>query len=168
MTFDPTDSHQGRFAGYLPTAMPSPLDADVRDFLESSIAAGAPALTIAAQTATAAGQSVLLAFAERMASLAVRRQTPGDLVIGLVAIAIGGLTGDEPEALMPLALIDWSARRLGIDGARVFGEAAAIVGEPASHYLNVWLSKPTDQRGIGEMGFSEGSDPGGFRYVFDR
>lgn len=107
-------------------------------------------------------QAVLRAYAERMASLAVRRQSAEPLGAALVALALGGLDDGSREALLILPLIYRSAELLGEDPAALFRQAAVRVGETAAGELGRFLGR--DDRSIRSMGYVEGADEDGFRY----
>ena len=117
-------------------------------------------------SASEVGRRVLCAYAERMASLAVRRRDADLLVRAVVAVVIGGLDQNALEALMVMPLIENSARLLTVDLAGIFEQAAAVVGHPGSVNLMVWLTRAPQDRTLAAMGFAEGSDDDGFRYRF--
>src|SRR3954447_20697687 len=66
---------------------------------------------------------LLLVFSERVAALGVRFESSEPLVQGLVAASLAQ-EGDPREALAVPALHRRSAELLGLDGGRVFDEAA--------------------------------------------
>ena len=157
---------QEGFDWYGPAPIPDVRDSVVAEFLDR-VQAGDPA----AQAELTAGpsdrgKSVLRTYAERMASLAVRRGDAGPLVPALVALVAGGLDRGEREALMVMSLIDHSAGLLGVDLPDIFGRAAAAgtMSAEAQQGLTAWLARSPADRLPAAMGFAVSSDASGFRY----
>ena len=162
--FDPGSPQQVRFNGFGPAPIPDPRD-DVMDAYLAGVMAGGPgAVASAAGSASEAGRRVLLAHAERLASRAVRGRDGRLLVSALVSAVLGGLDQNAREAMMPMALIDDAAARLGLDASTLFGDAAGIVGHPGTVNLMVWLTRAPEDRTPEAMGFASVIDAGGFRY----
>jgi hypothetical protein len=164
--FEPSDPVQRRFAGYGPAPLPNSRDDLVDRFIDEAVAGGPAVVAGFVKSASESGRRVLRAYAERMASLAVRRHEASLLVRATVAIVIGGLDQNALEALMVMPLIENSARLLGADLASIFEESAAVVAHPGSVNLMVWLTRAPQDRTIAAMGFVESSDKDGFRYKF--
>ena len=114
-----------------------------------------------------AGRQVLRTYAERMASRAVRTGDQTDVLRALIAIVLGGLDGNDHEALLIMPLIEESAARIGVEAQDVFEQAAAVVGHPGTANLVSWLSRAPEDRTLACMGYSAGADDGGFRYRRD-
>ncbi len=165
--FDPSDVSQQRYTSYGPSALPNARDDEVEQYVDQLRAGGPGAVGSATDVASEAGRQVLRAYAERMASLAVRQGEPLQLLRGLVALVVGGLYRNELEALMVMSLVDNSAHRLGLETAELFGQASRVVGHPGSVYLMHWLTRSAEDRSIKAMGFVESSDGDGFRYKLD-
>lgn len=165
--FDPTDSSQARFDGYGPSALPNNRDDELDDFINDVIAGGSSAVSDILPRLSENGRRVLRAYAERMASLAVRRRDRATLIRALVAIVLGGLDENRLESLMVMAPIEDSARRLGFDVPGLFEEVSKIVGHPGTVNLVVWLSRQEDDRSLSSMGFIAAEDADGFRYKLD-
>lgn len=164
--FQLSDPAQQRFASYGPSPLPNSRDDLVDNFIDQAVSGGPSAVAGFTKGASESGRRVLRAYAERMASLAVRRRDTRLLVRAVIAIVIGGLDQNALEALMVMPLIENSARRVGADLAGIFEEAAAVVGHPGSVNLMVWLTRAPEDRTLVAMGFVEASDEGGFRYKF--
>jgi hypothetical protein len=107
---------------------------------------------------------VLRAYAERAASRAVRGKDRDLLVLGVIALAVGGLDQNALEALMRMPLIEDASKRVGAELADVFEEAAGVVGHPSTVSLMLWLTRKPQDRTPECMGFSDGEDESGFRY----
>jgi hypothetical protein len=161
VVFDPSAADQSRFHGYGPAEIPTARDHEVEEFV-ATVRPGAGGMTVSFDSEE--GQAVLCAYAERMASLAVRRRDPQLLDRALVAAVVGGLTTFEQGAMMVMPLVEHSAQLLHVDTSSLFGRAAAVTGHPGSVSLMIWLSRPAEDRTLASMGWAEGRDAGGFRY----
>jgi hypothetical protein len=159
--FDPSAEDQSRFHGYGPAEIPTARDREVEEFV-ATVRPNARGLTMAIDSEE--GRAVLCAYAERMASLAVRRRDPQLLERALVAAVVGGLTTFEQGAMVVMPLIEHSSQILALDTSSLFGRAAAVTGHPGSVALMIWLSRPAEDRTLASMGWAEGRDAGGFRY----
>jgi hypothetical protein len=165
--FDPTDASQRRFTGYGPAELPCARDGEVDAYVASLRSGGPPAVAAALATVTQRARDVLGAYAERMASLAVRERSTDRLVSALVALVVGGLNDGSRDALMTMPLVEHSARLLGAEPADLFEDAAAVVGHPGTVSLMRWLARKPEDRSIEAMKYVEDSDEGGFRYRHD-
>jgi hypothetical protein len=163
--FDVTNDKHQKFAGYGPSAIPSNLDDEVLALVRNLRKAGPEAVTSAVSASSEASRQVLRAFAERMASLAVRQQDREVLVNALIANVVGGLTVNARESLMVMAPIDDAAGRIGADLPGLFETAAECVGHPGSVSLMLWLTRTPENRSLASMGFVAADDADGFRYV---
>lgn len=151
-------------AGYLDRPLPSPRDDEITALLDRARDDGQ--LIQLAELVRPAQDAVLRAFAERMASLAVRTGDPVTVRNGLLAAAIAIVVPDVDvrEVLLVLPLLWHSAQRLALDPAEEF-EATAEEFPPAARALRQFIArKPADQR-IGAMGYVESADDSGFRYA---
>lgn len=151
-----------RNPGYLPRPIPQPLDEEIRGLLAPVLDGGWSDLR--ARVAPE-HHSVLRVFAERMASLAVRRRDPGLLKLGLVALALAGLDSGSREALAIVPLVYRSAERLDVDPDGLFEEVARHVGDAAAAQLRAFPQRGPHARSIGAMGYEEARDEDGFRYL---
>lgn len=165
--FDPTDQTQARFNGYGPSALPNKRDEELDEFVTGIIGGGASAVSKILPRISEKGRRVLRAYAERMASLAVRGNDHLALKKALVALVLGGLDENRLESLMVMAPIEDSARRLHLDPSDLFEEVSNIVGHPATVNLMTWLSRKEEDRSLASMGFVATEDAGGFRYKLD-
>jgi hypothetical protein len=108
---------------------------------------------------------VLRAFAERMASLAVRECSLRPLRVALLALALGGAADDVREAILILPLVYRSAELIGADAAALFAEAAAMCDEAfAAQEIEAFPRRNRQDRSLAEFGYVESADPDGFRY----
>lgn len=104
---------------------------------------------------------VLLVFAERMASLAVRRRDAASLADGLRAAALA-TAGDKRDAMMALALLWDAAGRIGVGPGDTFRSVAGDLprGGPA---LERFAQRDPEDQTIEAMGYRT-TDEDGFRY----
>lgn len=164
--FDPGDQADRRFTGYGPSPIPNSRDDLVDQFLDQVIEGGSSVVASVTASASERGRRILRAYTERMASLAVRHRDAHLLVRAVVALVLGGLDQNIPEALMLVPLIENSAKLLQNDLSQIFEEAAGVTGHPGSVSLMMWLTRAPQDRTLASMGFVEASDEGGFRYQF--
>jgi hypothetical protein len=111
--------------------------------------------------------TTLSAFAERAASIAVRRRDEGELRAGLLAAALALSLSDDPrEALPALALLYRAATMIGCDPDQEFAAVNDLTGDRAPDLVDFTRRAPEDQT-VEAMGFHEGADTNGFRFVCD-
>jgi hypothetical protein len=109
----------------------------------------------------------LSAFAERAASIAVRRREGRELRAGLLAAALAlSLTDDPRDALPALALLYRAATMIGRDPGQEFAAANRLTGDRAPDLVDFARRAPED-RTVEAMGFHEGADRNGFRFICD-
>jgi hypothetical protein len=133
--FEPFDAKQPRFKAYGPSPLPNSRDDLVDKVIDRAVAGGPPSVAAISKTASESGRRVLRAYAERMASLAVRRRSEQLLVRATIAVVMGGLDQGEREALMVMPLIEHSAGLLDAHLPSIFEQAAAVVGHPGTANL---------------------------------
>lgn len=141
--------------GYLPLPIPAPRDAEIDDLLAST-----PVSALAAEE----HWPVLRAYAERMASLAVRERDPEILRRGLVALGLAGLGQGSADALTELPLFHDGAERIGEDAGRLFRSVGAELGGAVEAAVEAFLARSPEDRSLDAMGYRAGHDAGGFRY----
>ena len=84
---------------------------------------------------------VFLAFAERMASIAIRLRSQEPLMMGMMALFLQIGTGDVREDILRLTLIHAAAQKLGIDPRFVFLESARQFGLDDTSGLEAFLKR---------------------------
>ncbi len=104
---------------------------------------------------------LLCAWSERMATLAVRLESPRPLVLGLVALSLADESGDG-EAQLVAPLHRRSAEKLGADAVRIFDEAAGLADLPGARWLRE--ARDSDDQ-VEDAGYVEDEDADGFRYM---
>lgn len=96
-----------------------------------------------------------MAYAERMAILAVRKQSPDLLKKGLLALVLEGFKLDPREDIMRLALLDHRAIKIGVNPKQLFEEAATFATGEAIEHLRQFTLRKAQDKSIESMGFSE-------------
>lgn len=163
--FNPTDRQQRRYYGYGQEKFPDQRDQELDKYVAGLKLGGTTAVGTAAEMISAAGRQTLQAYAERAASTAVRTKSEEQLISSLVALVVGGLPDYDPEALMPMAVIEDASRRIGSDLAAVFGRVVKIVGSPYAESLLYWLNqREPESRTLEAMEYEAVEDPSGFYY----
>jgi hypothetical protein len=148
---------EGYYEHDIPSAEDSRIARSVKAFAEAE-----PAWQAAYREAIDHDRADLLcAWSERMAALAVRLESAGPLVLGLVGLSLADEAA-EGEALLIAPLHRRSAEKLGADGDRVFDEAA---GE--SDLLGArWLREARDSAdSVEDAGYVEDGEGEAFRYL---
>jgi hypothetical protein len=108
---------------------------------------------------------VLSAFAERAASIAVRHQDVRELRAGLLAIALAqAITNDPRDPLAPLALLHRASEMIGSDPNSDFVAVNDLVEGRGGGLLD-FLHRSPDDKAIAAMGYEEGDDKHGFRFI---
>jgi hypothetical protein len=152
--------------GYGPKPIPVERDFQINEFLDAIMAATPPERARLTTSLDASHAPVLRAFAERMASFAVRQGSAEPLRRGLLALALGGAADDEREMIMVLPLIYRSAELIDADPDSLFAEASNTVGRnTASEAIQDFPARTFEDRSLAAFGFIEGHDVDGFRYL---
>lgn len=143
--------------------LPSARDRQIRDLLLG--AADSASLEQVKRLMPGDADRVLNAFAERAASIAVRHQDARELRAGILAAAIAqAITGDLREPLTALSLLYRASEMIGHDPNSEFAAANDLSGGRAIGLLDFLRRSPEDKT-IQAMGYEEGDDKGGFRFV---
>jgi hypothetical protein len=124
----------------------------------------APSIPLAQRLKDGHG-AVLRAFAERMASAAVRNGDQGLLRKGLIALLLSSRSPDFRDTLMIFPLFYHAARRLGLDLGPFLDSIRQTIGDPFSAPFAEFLKRPETNKSLQVMGYAEGADNDGFRYI---
>lgn len=152
--------------GYGPRPIPSAIDEKVADLITSIKAMGATSRDATLSIMDERHGLVLIAFAERMSSLAVRTKRDDLLASAFVAIAIATRLINFKEILPVMSLLYKSASKLGADVKLAFRECGSVLGgKTFSNLFSDFLNRADEDRSIEAMGYEEGSDADGFRYT---
>ena len=151
-----------RNVNYGRDGLPSVRDGEIRDLLLRMDSVGFDRV---ASLVPPGGDRVLTAFAERAASIAVRHQDARELRVGILAAAIAQATTDDAREPLPaLALLHRAAEMIGHDPGSEFTAAYEISGGRARG-LPDFLRRSDEDRKIEAMGYAEGDDQRGFRFL---
>ena len=149
--------------GYGRKELPSPRDGEIRELLVST--ADSVQFEQVMLLMPRGADGVLAAFAERAASIAVRHQDERELRAGLLAAALALALTDEPREVLPvLALLYRAAEMIGHDPRLEFSSANALTGGKATGLVD-FLQRSPEDRSIQAMGYEEGDDKQGFRFL---
>lgn len=155
----------GSNRGYVDSAIPSARDAQLAAYLRQLVAGDAATRDHAADALGPSYTGTFLAFAERMASRAVRDGDAAHAELGLWALALTWRRSkDVTAAIPPLGLLYDAAKRAGADPAGLFHRIAAACPADVGPVLRDFSQRPDLDEIAEEMGFAQGRDRDGFRY----
>jgi hypothetical protein len=106
----------------------------------------------------------LIAFAERMATYAVRTSSSERLLEGLAALVLDGGKFDSRENISVMAPLYDAARKLGVDAKAVFSQAADLLENEVSEVLRTFPDRPEESKSLASMHYVESEDKDGFLY----
>jgi len=113
--------------GYLDAGIPSARDAEIARFVDGLAASTNEDREVAAERLDHTTTRVFITFAERAASLAVRRQEAGWVLRGLLALALVWRHASDVRPAIPvLGLLHDAARRAGGQPNDIFARAALL------------------------------------------
>lgn len=156
--------HVDRNNGYGPAPIPSPRDGDIESLLVKWQALGFSERSATAALISEGQRFTLLAFAERMATAAVRHKDPSRVHLGLLALGLDGWKSDWRDNATILCLHHDAALRLTADPEQVFRKAGSLLSEKVSSSYSDFLARPDEDKALDAMGYATGRDEGGFRY----
>jgi hypothetical protein len=143
--------------------LPSRRDGQIRDLLLKAVEGAGFGQVV--RMVPRAGDRVLVAFAKRAASIAVRHQDAWELRAGILAVVIAQEITDDPREPLPaLALLYRAAAMIGHDPVVEFATANDLTGGRAGGLFDFARRSPED-RTIEAMGYEEGNDAQGFRFL---
>jgi hypothetical protein len=152
-------------AGYGHSRMPNSVDDAVAGFLDEYCSTNPETRETTRSSLTPDYSAGLLAFAERMAVLAVRENNPHRVFSGLLAIALEDFRVDQREDLLVLSLLLNSAIKIKADPDDLFDRAAACSRPHVGEVLLQFLKNNRKKKKIVEqMGYKEIMTQDGFDY----
>jgi hypothetical protein len=151
--------------GYGPTPIPQPQDLKISELIRGWMTLDDRARAEAAEAIEEEQRATLLAFSERMASLAVRRQDSTLIVLGVVALGVDGWRYDWRDNVLVLSLHYDAARRCGRSPEVLFDEAARLLPRKPKEALGQFLRRSNEDKSIEAMGYRAAADADGFRYL---
>ena len=108
---------------------------------------------------------VLRAFAERMASAAVRNRDVASLRLGLIALLLSWRGPDSRDTLTVFPLFLDAISRLDLNLRSFVTSIRQDVGDQLIGPLAEFLKRNEVNRSLQVMGYAEGADDDGFRYI---
>lgn len=153
--------------GYGPAPIPSPRDGEIESLLVKWQSLCPSERSTAAAQISEDQRLTLLAFAERMASTAVRVKDSSRIHLGLLALGLDGWKIDWRDNVIILSLHHDAVRRLGADPRQVFSQAGLLLSDKVNRAFADFLARTDEDKALDAMGYVTGCDEGGFRYKRD-
>ncbi len=150
-------------SAYHQQAIPSAIDEEIGDVLVRLSSCDEDELASVADGIAGERGRVLSLFAERMASLAVRKNSPDPIGKGLAALLIVARSEDVREILLVLSLLHDAAMKVRGSAKALFAEAASKFGQ--AELLDSFLLRSDAAKRIEAMGYKESDTGDGFLYV---
>ena len=155
-----------RLVGWGTSRIPNDVDAEIKDIINKYLSLGDDGAKKSIRESVGRDQKrVFLAFAERMASLAVRLNSQEPLMMAMMAMFLQIGIGDVREDIIILTLIHAAAEKISSDPRFVFLESARQFGLNDTSGLEAYLGRSNESKSLKSMGYSEGVDEDGFRFV---
>ena len=152
------------YGAYFRSPIPVPTDVEIAAIVREWISLDRDArMTISAGLCERQSDR-LLAFSERVASLAVRERNPDHVFVGLVALGVNDWKFDDRENLLVVPLHYDACARIGADPAALLESAAAVLPPRSATGLRAFGHRNERDRSIAAMGYEAGTDEEGFRY----
>jgi hypothetical protein len=154
-----------RLAGWGASRIPNEIDDEITDVIECYLELDAGGKRKVRESVERDQKFVFLAFAERMASLAIRLRSQEPLTMAMMAMFLQIGTGDMREDILILTLIYTAAHKLGLDPRSLFLGSARQFGLDDTSGLEAFLKRSDEDKSLASMGYVEGTDEDGFRFV---
>jgi hypothetical protein len=151
--------------GYLQRPLPCELDDRVAAMLDAYVKGATSAKSEITKIIGTDQTWGLLAYAERMAILSVRRMSREPLEKALLALVVEGFRWDAREDMLILSLINHSAVKVGADPRQLFEDAARHASSEVAQYFREFVGRRPEDKSIQAMGYSEETTPEGFSYA---
>lgn len=148
---------------YAPRAIPGPRDAEIADLI--SAVATRDDFDSLASGLDLRSSRILNLFAKRAASLAVRTGDVAWIQLGLRGALLSSTAEDYREIARTNSLLYRASEIVGSDPVELFESAAAIASSDAAEAARLFAHADESARSITVMGYTEGSDGDGFRFI---
>jgi hypothetical protein len=155
---------QEKATGYDRESIPNQLDDEIRVLTTSFLNGTDLERALIISTFNENHSMTLLLFSERMASLAVRRNSEEILLAGLIAHLIENWRLDPRENLVRLSLLYHAAVKIGCPPEELFSRASAYAPKDIADQLHAFVHRRPRNKAIEAMGYCESRDADGFRY----
>lgn len=150
--------------GYGTWPIPDPLDDHISSLIDKWRNLSSEEREVESKAITEEQCATLLAYSERMASLAVRTKSQDLVVLGLLALGIDGWQIDWRENTLLLCLHFDASNKIGIDPEITFRNAAGFLPQNVAAALIDFLRRDPQDQSLKSMGYKESVDTDGFRY----
>ncbi len=107
---------------------------------------------------------LLIVFAERMATLAVRKQSRDKVLEGLLALILEDYRVDPRDNLTRLAVLYDAATRIGVSPDEIFSEAARFANNSVAQSITEFPSRRPADRSLKAFFYKAVDGPNGFTY----
>jgi hypothetical protein len=153
------DTELPKVTGYLP--LPNAVDELCGRVVEAYVGASDSERASMRSAGPPETMRIFLTYADRMAVVAVRKQSETLIFYALVGLCIEDCGWDERETLLRLSLVHHSARKLGLDAVVTFDSASQTSTPKMGKLLLRFARSPTS---IAAMGYCESMGDDGFDY----
>jgi len=153
----------GANEGYLPLPIPAKRDFEISTLLREVIEQ--EQLVRFKRLILEGHGLVLMAFAERMASAAVRNHDQEALRLGLIALLLSWQAADSREPLAICPLFYDAARRMELDLKVFFASIRLSTGDQILAPFIEFGNRSERNMSLTSMGYAAGEDDDGFRYL---
>lgn len=150
--------------GYGQLPIPDSKDSRIQRLIQQWIALNEAYRIIAGESIEESQRFTLLAYSERMASLAVRQQSIDLIYLGLIALGIDGWRNDWRDNAVLLSLHYDATKRLGGDFKNTFHRAEKPLSKKVAKAFQAFLKRSDEDKSLDAMGYEVGEDEDGFRY----
>ena len=155
-----------RFNGYLRIRLPHPLDAVVHTALAAYRDSSPADRALLIDTINPGVASVLNAYGERMAAMAIRSNSLKPLHDALLAVGIAQTRLDDwRDTLYSLVTVNHSAGLLGTDLDRLIGGIANDLPQGALDAFRTFTARADRDKSLACMGLAAKGSGAEFRYV---
>lgn len=148
---------------YAPQAIPGARDDEIASLI-SSVASRQDFDKFASCLDLASGR-VLNLFAKRAASLAVRIGDVSWVRLGLIAALLSSTVEDYREIARTNSILFRAAELVGSDPVELFESASEVASSEAAEAARLFARADESARSISVMGYTEGADDNGFRFL---
>jgi hypothetical protein len=150
--------------GYGALPIPDVMDARITELLRAWAELDASLRADASPQVLEEQRFTLLAYGERMASLAVRVRSAEHIFFGLLGLGVDGWRVDWRDNILVVSLHYDAAERIDVIPEEIFERAASLLPPKVAVALRGFLRRTPADKSIGAMGYVGSRDRAGFRY----
>lgn len=154
-----------KYYGYGLLRIPSEHDNEVNSFISQFMKLKLEERSFIQKELEEMNKSVFLAFGVRMASYAVRRKSEHFIRQGLRGICISIDVGDLREDMIILSTLHDALLKIGSNADKVLAEIAQEFDADAIENIQGFINRRYEDKRPKAMGYEEGKDEEGFRYI---